>query len=255
MKEIAGEYFLGDLIGEPGSSNACKLQGYFKATATRKGDPNVQKTDAPDMTAAHQHYIEHVSRFIEIDKKLEMPNILSVEATALNKYNTEAGVNIPLLELFNGNPDELVPTVRGSAKACRAPFWGTYVAHEWYGGMRHDDALKRKLLELGYKFAYLSGSNVFCLESGDECITAYGHRYGVKGGTAAYEAHARAHGARVAIYGHTHIPEARYDSETGMYIFNPGSIGRPYHGRPTFGLLDILPDGSVVLSHGEETLA
>ncbi|MBR4888494.1 MAG: hypothetical protein IKU17_05060 [Clostridia bacterium] len=178
MKEIAGEYFLGDLIGEPGSSNACKLQGYFKATATRKGDPNVQKTDAPDMTAAHNHYVEYVSRFINIDKKLDMPNILSVEATALNKYNTEAGVNIPLLELFNGNPDELVPTVRGAAKACRAPMWGTYIAHEWYGGMRHDDILKRKRLELGYKFSYLSGSNVFCLESGDECITAYGHKYG-----------------------------------------------------------------------------
>lgn len=90
---------------------------------------------------------------------------------------------------------------------------------------------------------------------GVRVMMAHGHRYGVKGGTAAYEAHAHAHGARVAIYGHTHIPEARYDSETGLYIFNPGSIGRPYHGRPTFGLLDILPDGSVVLSHGEETLA
>lgn len=179
MKEIAGEYFLGDLIGEPGSSNACKLQGYFKATATRKGDPNAQKTDAPDMNAAHRHYIEHVSRFIDVDKKLEMPNILSVEATALNKYNTEAGVDVPLLELFNGNPDELVPTVRGAAKACGAPFWGTYIAHEWYGGMRHEDTLKRKRLELGYKFSYLSGSDVFCLESGDECITAYGHKYDV----------------------------------------------------------------------------
>lgn len=90
---------------------------------------------------------------------------------------------------------------------------------------------------------------------GMRVMMAHGHRYGVKGGTAAYEAHARAHGARVAIYGHTHIPEARYDSETGLYIFNPGSISRPQNGRPTYGLLDILPNGSIVLSHGEATLA
>ena len=29
MKEIAGEYFLGDMIGETGSSGACKAAGYF----------------------------------------------------------------------------------------------------------------------------------------------------------------------------------------------------------------------------------
>ena len=179
MKQIAGEYFIGDILGEPGSSNACKLQGYFQACANRGADPNVQITDAPNMSEAHRNYVKRVSGFAKIDRDLEMPNILSVEATALNKYNMEGGVNIPMVEVFNGNPDELLPTGRGTARAFNAPMWGTYVACEWYGGMRHDDILKRKRLELGYKFAYLSGTNILCLESGDEAVTAYGHRYGI----------------------------------------------------------------------------
>ncbi len=78
----------------------------------------------------------------------------------------------------------------------------------------------------------------------------HGHRHAVKGGTAAAEGHALHAGARVLLYGHTHCPENRYLSDVGLYVFNPGSIGRPYDGRSSFGLLDILPDGSVMLSHG-----
>lgn len=173
MKEIAGEYYLGDMIGEPGSSNACKLQGYFRATANRGADPNVQITDAPDMSAAHRNYINRVAGFVNTDKALGIPNILSVEATVLSKYNAEAGVNTPMAEIPNSDSDIQLPSIRGTARACAAPLWGTYIAHEWYGGMRHSDILKRKRLELVYKHAYLSGSQVFCLESGDELVTAY----------------------------------------------------------------------------------
>ncbi|MBQ6698456.1 MAG: hypothetical protein IJN09_05380 [Oscillospiraceae bacterium] len=176
MKEIAGEYFLGEAIGEPGSSNACKLQGYFQATANRGADPNAQLT-AFDMTEARANYVAKVSGFADTARELGFPNVLSVEATMLSKYNTEAGVNLPMVEVFNSNPDEHLPTGRGAAKACGAPIWGTYFAGEWYAGMRHSDPLKRKRVELGYKFAYLSGSSVFCLESGDEKICAYGEEH------------------------------------------------------------------------------
>ena len=43
--------------------------------------------------------------------------------------------------------------------------------------MRHDDTLKRKRLGLAYKYAYLAGSQAFCLESGDELVLSYGHRF------------------------------------------------------------------------------
>ncbi len=173
IKEIAGEYFLGDMIGEVGSSRACKQAGYFKKQGGRV-DPTALTLDYPDMKAAHEGYVKGVGEYINIDKKLGIEDVISVEATGLNKYNAEAGVTIPMLELMCGNPDILVSSLRGTARAIDSKLWGTYVAHEWYGGMRHTDVLKRKRLDLAYKYAYLSGTNVFCLESGDECLESYG---------------------------------------------------------------------------------
>ncbi len=177
MQELAGEYFIGDMIGETGSSFACKFAGYFNRGEGVGTDTTEVKTDYPDMKAAHEGYVESVSKYIDIDRKLGVHDIVSVEATGLNKYNTEAGVTIPMLELMCGNPDILVSSLRGTARAFDSKMWGTYVAHEWYGGMRHDDVLKRKRLSLAYKYAYLAGTNAFCLESGDELVSAYGHRF------------------------------------------------------------------------------
>ena len=177
IREVAGEYFLGDMIGETGSSFACKFAGYFNRKEGTGADPTVIKTDYADMAAAHKGYKKEIERYIAIDRKLGMPKVAAVEATGLNKYNLEAGVDLPILEIMCGNPDVLVPSLRGAARAYGAPLWGTYVAHEWYGGMRHSDIIKRKRLELTYKYAYLAGSNVMCLESGDEIVTAYGQRH------------------------------------------------------------------------------
>lgn len=176
IKAIAGEYFIGDMLGETGSSSACKLAGYFYG---KRMDSTKIRTDYADMEEAHRGYLQTVSRYVDVDKKLGMPDIISTEATALSKYNMESGVTIPMLELMCGNPDILVSNLRGTARAFDAKLWGTYIAHEWYGGMRHEDILKRKRLELSYKYAYLAGSSVFCLESGDECIESYGSVYAV----------------------------------------------------------------------------
>ena len=173
MKEVAGAYFLGDILGETGSSGACKAAGYFRTVAGRGRDP-VVVPEYTDMEAAHKSYVERVTRYVQINRELGMPNTLSGEATALNKYNMEAGVTIPLLETMCGNPDILVSSVRGVSRAWDCPLWGTYIAHEWYGGFRHRDPLKLKRLELAYKYCYLAGSNIFCQESGDEAIESYG---------------------------------------------------------------------------------
>ena len=85
---------------------------------------------------------------------------------------------------------------------------------------------------------------------GVNVLLMHGHLFGVKGGIAAAEARATARGVNVLLFGHTHSPYSRYDSETGLYTFNPGSIGRPYDRSPSFGLLDILPNGQISLSHG-----
>lgn len=85
---------------------------------------------------------------------------------------------------------------------------------------------------------------------GVDVLMTHGHLFGVKGGLGAAESRALSRGARVLLYGHTHVPYSHYDGETGLYTFNPGSIGRPYGRAPSFGLLDILPNGGISLSHG-----
>ena len=175
IKEVAGEYFVGDMIGETGSWAACMASGYFDKRDNKMSD-NL-RTDYADMKEAHETYIKNVSEFIDVDRKLGLPEILSVEATGLSKYNAEAGVTVPTLELMCGNPDILVSSLRGTARAYDSDLWGTYIAHEWYGGNRHDDILKRKRLELAYKYAYLAGSRIFCLESGDGGVDSHGYSY------------------------------------------------------------------------------
>ncbi len=86
---------------------------------------------------------------------------------------------------------------------------------------------------------------------GVRVFLTHGHLFGVKGGTSTAEKHASAQGARVLLYGHTHIPEERYLPNEDLLILNPGSIGRPRDGIPSFAVLSILPDGSVAASHGK----
>ena len=187
IKEIAGDYFLGETIGEPGSAYAGKLPGYYlnpedptyygaaKSVGNRTGNYRLKTYE--DMEQAHKDYVKLVKEFMDQNKEMGMPNVLCVDATAFAKYNVEAGANIPILEFPVTCPDVMFANVRGTARAFDLPKWGSYAAHEWYGGIRHEDPLKAKRLELAYKYAYLSGSQILVLESGDELVTAYSQRY------------------------------------------------------------------------------
>lgn len=87
-------------------------------------------------------------------------------------------------------------------------------------------------------------------------VTVYlchGHIHGVKSALGPAIARAKQEGASVLLFGHTHLTHNEYLPEYGMHIFNPGSIGRTWDGAPSFGILDILPDGGVSLSHGKLT--
>lgn len=171
MKRIAGKYFLGDMLGETGSSYACKMPGYFVGNHGAMPEQNV-----PDAQTAKTHYLQQMKVFMDVEKQLGMDGIATVEATMLTRYNLEAGVNLPIGEIMCGDPEAIIAGLRGAAKAYALPLWGTYVAHEWYSGFRHEDMLKRKRLELVYKYCYLSGSGILCLESGDDLIESYGVR-------------------------------------------------------------------------------
>ncbi len=89
---------------------------------------------------------------------------------------------------------------------------------------------------------------VFAVE-GHNLFLCHGHRFGVKSGTGALLAAARRAGADIALFGHTHLVHEEYDPESGIYLFNPGSIGEPREGKPSYGILSIAGE-NVLFSTG-----
>ena len=77
-------------------------------------------------------------------------------------------------------------------------------------------------------------------------VTVYmthGHLQSVKSGLAELERSARAAGAQLALFGHTHVALARYAD--GLHLLNPGSVARPATGHASYGFVDITPAGIV----------
>ena len=86
--------------------------------------------------------------------------------------------------------------------------------------------------------------------AGHRLFLCHGHTRSVKGGTGALLRAAKEKSCDIALFGHTHLPHEEYDSESGIYLFNPGSVGDPRNGRCTYGILSL--DGkNVLFSVGE----
>ena len=91
-------------------------------------------------------------------------------------------------------------------------------------------------------------------------LMVHGHTLSVKSGIESAMKHAYEMGADVLLYGHTHMRSERYFpkgsefcgtvSDRPMYAFNPGSIGNPRDGAPSFGVIEIR-NGQILFSHGE----
>ncbi len=95
---------------------------------------------------------------------------------------------------------------------------------------------------------------------GARILLMHGHRYSVKSGLDRALAYASARGVDALLFGHTHLPEERYFPEGSelsdgtrlahpTWAFNPGSLGEPRGGKPSYGLLQI-KNGQMLLSHG-----
>ena len=77
---------------------------------------------------------------------------------------------------------------------------------------------------------------------GTEILLTHGHAHGVNYGLDALVGYARKKGAKIALFGHTHVPFNKYLD--GIYVLNPGSLSRPRDGsRPSYGLIEITPRG------------
>ena len=89
---------------------------------------------------------------------------------------------------------------------------------------------------------------LFLTLSGKKIAMTHGDLFGVKGGLGALISLGRKNECDIVLFGHTHMPYERYDSESGLYLFNPGSISDSYSGR-SFGVITIT-DGDILTSHG-----
>lgn len=91
-------------------------------------------------------------------------------------------------------------------------------------------------------------------------LMMHGHIHGVKGDPEWAVRYASERGADVLLYGHTHIAQENYYSAgtclsdgyclpRALYTFNPGSLGEPRCGKPSYGVMEIRR-GGILLSHG-----
>lgn len=104
----------------------------------------------------------------------------------------------------------------------------------------------------------LPTERMLCFD-GIKILMTHGHKCSVKFGTEKLEEYAATRGADAVLFGHTHVPIEKYipaESKLGtavtekpMYVFNPGSLGAPNNGLPSFGVMEIR-GGQILLSHG-----
>jgi len=167
MKKIAGEYYMAHNLAERGSVLSCKGSGYAGAPTK----------PWKDMQEAKDHFVEVVSRDCKSVSAGGVIPTTVIESTSMVSYEGECGIGFPTTEMWPGDLEYATYFTRGTKNAYNFPQWGCYFAHEWYGGVRNFDELKRKRFKLGYDYCYMNGSSVFVLESGDECVRTH-HDHG-----------------------------------------------------------------------------
>lgn len=77
----------------------------------------------------------------------------------------------------------------------------------------------------------------------------HGHHYGVKYTLDDYARAVKDRGAAIGLFGHTHLPTL--EQRDGVTLFNPGSIGAPRFGGPSYGILELYENGEFNLQHKE----
>lgn len=77
---------------------------------------------------------------------------------------------------------------------------------------------------------------------GYKVLAVHGHAHGVKRGLNLLKGEARRKGAKIALYGHTHVAKEEVIGE--VHLFNPGSASLPKEGqKKSMAFLDIGENG------------
>ncbi len=77
--------------------------------------------------------------------------------------------------------------------------------------------------------------------AGKRILITHGDSLGVKYSTERLLKTARDNQAQIVLFGHTHCGMTRYDD--GIYLMNPGSPSCPRDSKPSYGIIDIMPNG------------
>ena len=93
------------------------------------------------------------------------------------------------------------------------------------------EAVKKLLADVDLNGESLTVKKQITL-AGQSFLLSHGHLWGVKRGYEAAIADARACGADILLFGHTHVPVCR-QLEDGLWLLNPGSS------RSSYGLITI----------------
>lgn len=83
---------------------------------------------------------------------------------------------------------------------------------------------------------------------GHKIFVAHGHQYRVSSGIARIMEEAESKGCDIVLYGHTHRPA--YSDNGRVQAMNPGSLSYPRQasGLPSYGILELMDDGSAKLN-------
>ena len=79
LKEIAGEYFLGERFGEPGSAYACKLPGYYVTT---------ENTEDPSQYRGKNPALRHGAQMLRSSQSHPLQRVGNPAATFRNSCET-----------------------------------------------------------------------------------------------------------------------------------------------------------------------
>ena len=74
---------------------------------------------------------------------------------------------------------------------------------------------------------------------GKKIFVTHGHLFDANSGTGGILQ--AAEDVDIILYGHTHLQKNEYVA--GKYILNPGSLTKPFDPRPSYGVIDIMPEG------------
>ncbi len=92
--------------------------------------------------------------------------------------------------------------------------------------------------------SYTSGPKELLLDlSGVKIYAVHGHNHGVKLGDIMLLEDAKEKGARIALYGHTHMNTV--EEKDGVWLMNPGSSSLPRSSRASIGFIEISENNDI----------